>query len=141
MPLEPGTATLELVCGWLVEPPDTRCGQWWMRWVVDLDVPFDDQKVWQWAREGVVHPQSPGTWKPATDGAWYRWQPGGPIPEGEHWTRLEFRCPDGCRSDVQVGRDRLFDAGAQVLRQLHDTRTPLFTTTVDALVRLLKSQP
>jgi hypothetical protein len=130
-PLGPGTATLELACG--------RCATWWIRWAVDLDVPFDEQRLLPTVRDGVLRVQSPGTHKRATDGEWYRWQPGGPIPAGEHWTRLEFDCPTGCPSDVQAGLDKLYDAAAAALRRLHDTRTPLLPMTVDALLRTLRS--
>jgi hypothetical protein len=113
-----------------------------MRWAVELDVPFDEQRLVPWTIQGVVRVQSPGTYRPATDGDWYRWTPGRkPIPEGEHWTRLEFDCPNGCPSDVQVREDKLRDAAAKTLRDLHDTREPVFRTTVGALVSRLKSSP
>lgn len=121
------TAVLELVCG--------RCGHWWMRWTVDLAVPFDEQRLAMWIpAPGVVKSQSPGSWLPASDGRWYRWVPRdmAGLPEG---ARYVFACPNGCPSDMQASEDKLLTAVTNVLRHLHETRTPLRRTTVDRLHR------
>jgi len=127
------TATLELACG--------RCHQWWLRWTVDLDIPFDDQRVTLFVpASGVVIDESPGSWVLATDGTWKRWTPrrDQPWAEGEMYGRQIFVCPNGCPTAVQAREDKLHDAAVAALRYLHDTRTPLFTTTVD---KLLNSAP
>ena len=122
------TATLELVC--------SRCGHWWIRWTVDLAVPFDEQRLAMWVpAPGVVKSQSPGSWLPASDGRWYRWVPrdAAGLPEG---TRYVFACPNGCPSDVQADEDKLLRAVTGALRHLHETGTPLLRTTVDRLLIL-----
>jgi hypothetical protein len=130
--------TLELACG--------RCGEWWIRWTVDPDRPFDEQLLTSAAgepylppevRPGVMTTDSPGGYNPASDGDWYRRTPGehASLPEGAIHARREFICPNGCRSDVQAGVHKLDAAAAKALRHLYETRTVIFRTTVDKLLR------
>jgi hypothetical protein len=120
------TATLELACD--------RCGHWWMRWTVDVAVPFDEQRLAMWVpAPGVVKSDSPGSWLPASNGRWYRWMPrnAAGLPPG---TRYVFACPNGCPSGVQAYENDLLTAVTGALRHLHEARTPLLRTTVDRLL-------
>jgi hypothetical protein len=130
---------LELVCG--------RCGQWWMRWTVDLDRPFEEQ-LWTWDGEPYLVPEVPllgfppidlpGGYRRATDGDWYRWAPGkaASLPEGATYARYRFTpCPGGHSTDIKSRVRKLDDAAVNELRRLYDTRTPLRRVTVDKLLR------
>lgn len=130
--------TLELVCG--------RCGEWWIRWAVDPDRPFDEQLLTSAVgepyllpevRQGVMTTESPGSYSRASDAGWYRWVPGKAVSlaEGDTYGRYEFTCPSGCSSDVQTRVRRLDTAAVETLRYLHETRTPVFRTTADKLLQ------
>jgi hypothetical protein len=127
----PETAALELVCA--------RCGQWLMRWTADLGRPFGEQVpiLPEVPGADTVRTQSPGGYRPASDGKWYRWAPGpaARLPEGEIWSRYPFTCPAGCRTSPQARVDKLDEAAMTVLRGLHKAQTPLLRTTVDSLLR------
>jgi len=130
--------TLELVCG--------RCGEWWIRWTVDPDRPFDEQLLTSAAgepylipevRPGVMTTDSPGSYYPARDGSgtWHRWAPraAAALPEGETYARYRFTC--GHPTDTKPRVHKLDAAAVRTLRVLHSTRTPL-QTTVDKLLAL-----
>jgi hypothetical protein len=132
-------AVLEVACG--------RCSVWWMRWTVDLDQTFDEQLRVSATGKSYLEPcvngdrtvrhNTPGTYYAATDRNWYRWTPGdtSSLPEGSSYTRTEFTCPSGCTSNVRCRDDKLMAAAIVALRHLHQTRTPLFRTTVDKLLK------
>ena len=135
------SAVLELGCG--------RCQQWqwWMRWTVETDRPFEEQLetsaqgelyLSPTSRPGVISTQTVGGYYRASDNRWYRWAPGDAarLPEGQGYARYRFTCPGGHPTDVKPRVHKLDDAVVQALRHLHDTRTPLLRTTVDKLLAL-----
>ena len=126
-----GTATLELIC--------SRCRQWLLRWTADFGTPFDDSMPFcEVAGPGVLHTQPRGGYLQGSDDGWYRWAPGPAEslpPEGEIWGRWLLTCPRGCRTNPQARGDKLNDAAAAALRDLHATRTPLLRATMDSLLR------
>jgi hypothetical protein len=125
------TVALELVCA--------RCGQWLMRWTADLGRPFGDQVpiVPQIPDANTARTQSPGGYRAASDGKWYRWAPGpaAALPDGQGWSRYVFTCPAGCRALPVARVDKLEEVAMTVLRKLHKAQTPLLSTTVDSLLR------
>jgi hypothetical protein len=134
-------AVLELVCG------RPRCGEWWMRWTVDLEQPFDGQLqtsaqgelyLSPTSRPGVLSTQTLGGLYPASDGRWYRWAPGdaAALPEGQGYSRYRFTCPGGHPTDVKPRVHKLDDAVLKALRHMYDTRAPRLRTTVDKLLAL-----
>jgi hypothetical protein len=120
------TATLELVCG--------HCGHWWLRYTVDLDLPYDQQCL---TVDGRQYPfgrkMAPGVWQ-AESPVPYRATSQGSIPAVDS-TRYRVTCPNACPSNVQVRLDKLENAAAKVMRHLYDTRMPLLCTTVDKLLK------
>lgn len=124
-------ATLELRCG--------RCGYVFMRWTADLGRPFDEQTILPEvdSRAGAVRTESPGGYRRASDGNWYRWAPGeaAELPDGETWSRYVFTCPTGCPTSPQHRVGKLEDAAMAALRWMHETRTPFFRMTPDELLR------
>jgi hypothetical protein len=119
------TATLELVCG--------HCGQWWDRYIVDLDRQYDQQCLTVDGKQYPLgHKMAPGVWQ--IESSMYRATSQGLTPAVDA-RRYRATCPNGCPSNVQVRLDKLEDAAAKVLRHLYDTRTPLLRTTVDKLLK------
>jgi hypothetical protein len=129
---------LELACG--------RCGEWWIRWTVDPDRPFDEQLLTSAAgapylgpdvqRPGVVTTDLPGSYYRASDGNWCRWAPGAAaaLPMSETYARYRFAC--GHPTDTKPRVHKLDEAAVRTVRALHSTRTPLTRTTVDKLLAL-----
>lgn len=127
------SATLEVVCG--------HCGTWWMRWTADLDKPFPAEEVSPYTNGQVFAVQALGGYQKGTDGKWYRWVPGATsdLPPGEVRGRYVFRCPAGCRSNVQAVIDNLEVSANRVLKQLHaDGVGEPFRTTVNKLLPSMK---
>jgi hypothetical protein len=112
----------------------------------DPDRPFDEQvltdaaghPVVDWCVEqGAVSTDSPGGFRRASDGRWYRWTPGeaAALPEGDTYARYLFSCPGGCVTAVKARVVKLDAAGLAVLRALHGMRKSS-KTTVDALLQI-----
>lgn len=120
------TATLELACG--------RCGHLWVRYTVDLDQPYDQQCLTVGEKQYPLNRErTPGVWH-AQSGMLYRATSHGLTPATDT-TRYRVTCVNGCPSNVQVRLDKLEDAAAKVLRHLYESRTPVFRTTVDYLLK------